>query len=206
MKHINEYLDNKIINEGLLDWFKAFFKKLYKNQRSRVSDNNKVEMYKVDTKNMKVQKEAVKLNDVDKDTQEIWNDKQVGFPIGSLIKANPRKYQLVKDKEFNPDVLCYFSQDKNATYIIGLLIVDKDISFIENYQHIVDIESSLIVDNPTDVNKAIIEEYSELVKKENSNFKGFTAKEIHPKLKGNLVKLGFKRSDNDKEILIYNIK
>ena len=39
-----------------------------------------------------------------------------------------------------------------------------------------------------------------------SNIKGFTAKAIHPKLKGNLMGCKFKPSNSDKEIFIYNIK
>ena len=76
---ITYYIDDKIIEEGLLSWFKAFFKKIYNMQRNRIK-NNKVEMYDVDTEQLKVQKDSIKLLEVDKETIAMWNDKKVGFP------------------------------------------------------------------------------------------------------------------------------
>ena len=104
MQHIEEYIEDKVINEGLLSWFKAFFKKIYNTQRKRVK-NNKVEMFDVDKDNLKVQKNPVKLNEVDKSTVSLWNDKQVGFPISAQIALNPKKFQSNEKNEFNPDVL-----------------------------------------------------------------------------------------------------
>lgn len=206
MKNIDEYIDDKIITEGLISWFKAFFRKIYNMQRARIK-NNKVEMYDVDEKQMKVQKEPVKLNDVDKNTISIWNDKQVGFPISAMIATNPKKYKSSdKQEEFNPDVYCYFSKDGFKTYAVGVLMIDEDVSFIQDYKHIVNLESCLIVDNPSEVNESMLDQYSEYIKKQNSNIKGFTAKALHPKLKGNLVNAGFKVSNSDREIFIYNIK
>ena len=85
-------------------------------------------------------------------------------------------------------------------------MIDNDANFIEGYKHIVNLESCLIVDNPTEVNRAMIAQYSDTCKKENPDIKGFTAKALHPKLKGNLVNTGFKKSNSDNEIFIYNIK
>ena len=104
-------------------------------------------------------------------------------------------------------VYTFFSQDEDGkrTYSIALLMVDNTSTYIENYRHIVDIESNLIVDNPTEVNETVLKQYIDICKKENSNIKGFTAKNLHPKLKGNLNKLKFKTSQENKEILIYNI-
>lgn len=206
MKHINEYIDDKIIEEGLLSWFKAFFKKIYNMQRNRIK-NNKVEMYDVDTEQLKVQKDSIKLQEVDKETIAMWNDKKVGFPISALIATNPKKYQSSEDEqEFNPDVYCYFSKDGNNTYAVGVLMIDENVTFVKGYKHIVNLESCLIVDNPTEVNNIILEQYIDSIKKTDSNIKGFTAKALHPKLKGNLMGCKFKQSNIDKEIFIYNIK
>ena len=85
-------------------------------------------------------------------------------------------------------------------------MVENNITYMDGYKHIVNLESSLIVDNPTEINKAVLSQYSELAKKEDSNIKGFTARgDLHPKLKGSLIKLGFKSSNGDKNILVYNI-
>ena len=209
MKDLKEYYydfaEDKVINEGLLSWFKAFFKKIYKNQRSRVTADNKVNMYKVNTHNMKVQKEAVKLNELDKETINLMGDKQTGYLIGSLIFKNQNKYLKDGDRTYDPYVQCYFVKDGNATYSVGMIMFDDTVSFVDGYKHIIDLESNLIVDNPTEVNKTMIEQYAESVKE--SGVKGFTSKaSLHPKLKANLMGAGFKPSNTDKEIYVYNIK
>lgn len=210
MKGLNEYFydtaEYKYLNEGLVSWFKAFFKKLKKSQNSRYNaDTNKVEMYKVDTKKMKVQKEPVKLTDIDPETKEIISNEHTGFPIAAQILQNPNKFLKTKEHTFNPFMQCYFAQDGNKSYYVGLIMYDDNVTFIEGFKHILDVEPNLIVDNPSEVNKTMIEQFATVVKE--NDIKGFTCNvKMHPKLKTNLMNAGFKPSNTDKEIYVYNIK
>ena len=211
MKQITEYYynfaENKYLNEGLLDWFKAFFKKVFKSQQSRLNGNN-VEMYKVNTKNIKFAKQPVKFSEVDNDTLNEWKHDKLGYVVATNIINNQKKLLVdINNNPIDPLVYTFFSPDEDGkrTYSVALLMVDNNSTYIENYKHIVDIESNLIVDNPTEVNETVLKQYIDICKKENSNIKGFTAKNLHPKLKGNLNKLKFKTSQENKEILIYNI-
>lgn len=210
MKDLNDFFydtaECKYLNEGLISWFKAFFKKLKKSQNSRYNaDTNKVEMYKVDTKKMKVQKEPVKLTDIDNDTKEIISNEHTGFPIAAQILQNPNKFLKTKEHTFDPFMQCYFAQDGNKSYYVGLIIYDDNVTFIEGFKHILDVEPNLIVDNPSDVNKTMIEQFAAVVKE--NDIKGFTCNvKMHPKLKTNLMNAGFKPSNTDKEIYVYNIK
>jgi len=211
MKQIKEYYynfaENKYLNEGLLDWFKAFFKKVFKSQQSRLNGNN-VEMYEVNTKTIKFAKEPVKFSEIDNDTLNEWKHNKLGYVVATNIINNQKKLLVdINNNPIDPLVYTFFSQDEDGkrTYSIALLMVDNTSTYIENYRHIVDIESNLIVDNPTEVNETVLKQYIDICKKENSNIKGFTAKNLHPKLKGNLNKLKFKTSQENKEILIYNI-
>ena len=210
MQAIKEYYydiaEDKYVNEGLISWFKAFFRKLKKSQKSRYNDEtNKVEMYKVDTKKMKVQKEPVKLSDVDNDTIETISDEHTGFAIAGQILKNQNKYLKTKEHTFDPYMQCYFSKENNNTFYVGLIMYDDTVSFVDNYKHIIDIESNLIVDNPTEVNKTMIEQFAESLK--DSGIQGFTSNmKLHPKLKANLMNAGFKPSNTNREIYIYNIK
>lgn len=220
MKSINEYIDDtieyKIFNEassnpnggGLLNWFKAFFEKIFKNQNELIDEETgKVKMQTIEEKNLKVQKEPMPYDKVSRNTLKLWQNTKTGFKIAGLISKNPKNFFKKGDEIMNPMVYCYFSKEgKRNTYSSGILMVEEEKYFVEGYRHIIDLESNLVVDNPTEVNEMILDQYVENCKDNSPDTKGFTAKTtVHAVLTSNLKKLGFKISDSDKELLIYNI-
>lgn len=202
--YIDDYAENAYLNEGLFDWFKAFFKKVFKSQTSLIQ-NNKVNMYNVDEKKMKFAKEPVPYDKVDKETKELWKNKNVGFPVATDMMNNESKYLKDGEITFTPMVETYFSQEADATYSVGLIIYDNNHGYIDNYVHLLDFETNLIVDNPTDVQKAMIKQFGDKLKKENNKILGFTCKPTHVKLTANVRKMKFKKSEIDKKVYNYTI-
>lgn len=202
--YIEDFAENAYLNEGLFNWFSAFFKKVFKSQSSRLV-NNKVNMYDVDENTMKFAKEPVPYDKVDKETRELWKNSKIGFPVATDMMNNEAKYLKDGDIQFTPMVETYFSQDKDSTYSVGLIIYDKDHGYIDNYVHLLDFETNLIVDNPTDVQKAMIKQFGDKLKKENKEIIGFTCKPTHAKLMGNVRNMKFKKSEIDNKVYNYTI-
>ena len=82
---------------------------------------------------------------------------------------------------------------------------DQNVSYIDNFIHLIEIESSLIVKNPVPLNKAILMDFIKYIKSKNQQIIGITAKPTHPKMKAILIKLGFDSFKDNKEILTYKI-
>jgi len=203
MRHINEYIDYKVLNEGLLSWLKAFIKKLKGNQTKLIVDNGRVNMLDMDVKKLKYQKEPAKFRDLakDKDTLEVWSNNKIGFPESFKIAKNINKYCVdLGEVKSDPYVYTFYYQSE-ATYYAGVLIYDNNVQYIENYLHIISIETNLVVDNPSEVQEAIFNEFKNIMNTKKMSIEGFTAKDdVHPKMKGIITKLGFKPSDDNPEI------
>ena len=202
--YIDDFAENAYLNEGLFSWFSAFFKKVFKSQASRIK-GNKVDMYDVDEKTMKFAKEPVPYDKVDKETRELWQSDKVGFPIATDMMKNESKYLKDGEITFTPMVETYFSPDDDSTYSVGLIIYDTKNGYIDNYVHLLDFETNLIVDNPTDVQKAMLKQFGDKLKTDNKNLLGFTCKPTHPKLLGYIRNMKFKKSDIDNKIYNYTI-
>lgn len=197
--------EDAYLNEGLFDWFNAFFKKVFKSQASRIK-GNKVDMYDVDEKTMKFAKEPILYEKIDKETRELWKNNKVGFVVATDMMNNESKYLKDGDIQFVPMVETYFSQDEDSTYSVGLIIYDTQHGYIDNYVHLLDFETNLIVDNPTDVQKAMLKQFGEKLKKDNNKIIGFTCKPTHPKLLGNIRGIRFQKSEVDNKVYSYVIK
>jgi len=207
MKHINKYIDEKIIDEGLLSWLKAFIKKTKSNQDKLVV-NGKVTMLDMDEENVKIQKEPAKLYDLikDKNTLSIWDNNKTGFPATSAIAKNPKKYCIdLGETVSDPYVYTFYYQGDN-TYHAGVMIYDNAVSYINDYVHIISIETNLVVDNPSDVERFMLNGFKEMITKKKKNVLGFTAKaDVHPKMKGILNNLRFVQSEDNDEIYKYDL-
>lgn len=207
-EYISNYAENKYLNEGLIQWFKEFFKKVFTSQKSRLTPEGKVNMYTVNDKNIKYQKEPILLSKVERETLDEWSNPKLGYPIiTQIIKNKSRTLVDINGNKIDPEIYTFFTQDEDGkrTYSIGLLAIDKNSTYVEGYRHIIDIEANLIVDNTKEVMESILEQYKQICNDEDPNIIGLSAKanNIHPKLKGNLNNLSFKINKDNKEILIY---
>ena len=109
-EYINDYIDNKVLNEGLVSWLNAFIEKM-NNAQKKLVQGGKINMLKMDVNKLQFQKEPVKLEDVSKDryTQEIWADKKLGFPMSAEIAKNTQKYiQDIGDIKARPYVYTFY--------------------------------------------------------------------------------------------------
>jgi hypothetical protein len=136
--------------------------------------------------------------------KKIVGDRQLGFTVTNQMIRNPKQYIFDEGKEINPECLPYWYQDGDNIYFIGICIYDKNVSYIDNFIHIISIESSLVVAEALPLNKAIFNDFIKYIEKE-GNFIGITAKPTHPKMKANLIKLGFNTFKDDKQILTYKL-
>lgn len=209
-RNINEYIDSKIINneiidESVLSWLKSFIKKIKANQ-NKLIQNGKVKMLRMRQNQVKIQKQAVSLLELakDKEAMDDWSNPKIGFPESAMIAKNPKKYldqttgEGENEKKSNPLVHTFYYQGKN-TYYAGVLIYEKDITYIENYTHLISIETNLVVDNPGDIQKLMLNQFKEMRNSSIPSFEGFTAKldKLPPKIKANMIKLGFKKDDEN---------
>ena len=214
MNHIDRYIENKILdskedfslNEGLLSWLKAFIKKI-KNNQLKLIQNGKVQMVKMDKKKIKIQKEPASLIELskDKETIDIWSNPKIGFPESAKIIKNLKKYSpsLEGDednKKSTPYVYTFYYQGDN-TYYSGIIMYDKTIEYIENRIHIINLETNLVVDNPSEIQKLMLDQFKDEMQKVKPSYEGFTTKffDLH-KFKPTMIKLGFKEDETLKEI------
>ena len=205
MRHLNEYIydvaEDKVLNEGLISWLKAFIKKIKSNQLNLIH-NGKVNMLKMDTNKLKYQKDPAPLNDLinDQYVQEIWKNNKIGFPESYKVAQNIKRISPdLNDVKSNPFVYTFYYNGEN-TYYAGIIIYEKEIQYIENYMHIVSIETNLVVDNPSEVQKAMFDQFKKMLNTNKMSIEGFTAKNSHEKMKGILANLKFKEAEDLEEI------
>lgn len=206
MKKLTEY-----ITEALKADVQKWFKQVYQTMQSLVKDN-KVQPIEVDTKKLaKPKNGGFKFDDFanDKTFKTIVDDKSLGFAVTSQILKNPNKYLIDKsgenEKELKPECIPYwYQQDKNV-YFVGIVMYDPSVSYIDEFAHLVDIETSLCVSESTPVLKAILNDFALHYLNKKGNYKGLTAKPEHPKMRAILTKLGFNSFKDNKDILTYKL-
>ena len=81
---------------------------------------------------------------------------------------------------------------------------DKNVTYIDSFIHLINIESSLIVSESLPLLKAMLNDFIKTINKE-GNYNGISAKPTHPKIKATLIKLGFRVSNDNKNLLVYKI-
>ena len=194
------------INEALKSDVQQWLKKVYQTQQTLVKDN-KVQPLQVDVNKLNKPKKSFTFEDFSTDAivKKILGDRQVGFTVTNQMIRNPKQYILDDEKELNPECLPYWYQDRDNIYFVGICIFDKNVSYIDNFVHLISIESSLIVQESLPLNKAILADFVKFMEGEKQQFIGISAKPVHPKMKANLIKLGFNVSKDNKEILIYKL-
>jgi hypothetical protein len=198
------------LQESLKSSEQKWFEKAYNTNQSLIKDN-KLTPIDVDIKKLNKPKKPFDYDKFGNDStfKKIIGDKMVGFTVSNQMLRNPGQYLKDEDKELQPKCYPYWyvvttdEKEQNA-YFIGLCMYDKDTTYIDNFIHLVSIESSLIVNNSTELNKAILNDFINIVQKD-GNYEGITAKPTHPKMKATLIKLGFNSFKDNKEILTYKL-
>lgn len=200
MKDLKDYIyesysNTFFMNEGIISWLKAFVEKIKSNMQSRVNQNGSVDMLDMDLKKGKLQyqKEPIQLELVDRQTIKDWENVKIGFPSTAKLAKNLKKYTADNNGESDPYAYTFYYQE-DETYEAGIIVYEPNVNYIQDYNHILNIEISPIVNNPTDVLNEIFNQYKTIILKENNNIKGFTIfNEIDfPKLNGFITKLKFK--------------
>ena len=199
MKSFSEYQ----IFEGLSGDVKKFFDNVYKTQETLV-EKNKVKPIDVDPKSLNKPKHSFKKEDLqDNAVKQIIGSKHTGFTVANQMLSNDKKYFVDDDKEYKPECYPYFYKDGKNVYCVGLLMYDEKVNYIDNFVTLVLIESSMIVSKSQDVDKAILNDFENMMK---GKFDGICVKPAHPKLKATFTKLGFSSFKDNKEILTLKLK
>jgi len=204
MKHLNNYIIEQQIdklNEGLLDKLMNWFKNLFKSQQE-LKENT----LDVDIKNIKGPEKPAKLEDIEKNKEEmnLINDPNVGFPIMSSLLKNKKKYltqELSKDSinEYKPLVNRYFYVTEGNKYDIGIIMYDTSIKNDKNFINMLNFEVIAKVNNKTNVEKFIFKTFEDNMKKE---YEGIQYINKHQRIFLTLKsKLGFKENEKNKDIL-----
>ena len=198
------------IKEALKSDEQKWLNDVYKTNQTLVKDN-KITPIEIDVKNLN---KPVKPFEYDKFINDpvfkkIIEDNFVGFTVTNQLIKNANKYLKDNDKELKPNCYPYWYStqiDKNTqnVFFVGLCLYDKNVTYIDNYLHLISIESSLIVKDSAILNKAILNDFIKVMQKVNK-YSGISAKPTHPKMKAILLKLGFKISKDNKELLTYKI-
>lgn len=196
----------RYITEGLKNEYKKWLQNVLNSQLSLIKDN-KVQQLTVDIKNLNKPEKSFLYDDFINDpiVKKIIGNKQTGFVVTNQIIRNPNQYIKDEDKKFNSECLPYWYQDGNNIYMVGICIYDKTVSYVDDFVHIISIESSLAIEDSVELNKAIVNDFIKFIQKDN-NVTGLSAKPKHPKMKAILQKIGFNELEDNKEILTYKYK
>lgn len=200
MKALITYIIEKLKTD-----VQQWFKQVYDTQQKLIKDN-KVEPIDVDVNKLNKPKQSFTFEDFSTDAivKQIVGNKLVGFTVINQMIRNPKQYVLDENKEIKPDCLPYWYAYGDNIYFVGLCIYDKNVSYIDNFIHLIAIESSLIVKESLVLNKAILNDFIKLANV-NGKYQGITVKPTHPKMKANFVKLGFNSLKENTEILTYKL-
>ena len=193
------------IHESLKTDIQKWLKDIYQTQQSLIKDN-KLHPIQVDTSKLNKPKKSFIFDEyaTDEIFKKIINNKQTGFSVASQLLRIPNQYLKDEDKEYKPDCMPYwYKVDKNV-YFVGLCMYDKNVTYIDGFIHLINIESSLIVSESLPLLKAMLNDFIKTINKE-GNYNGISAKPAHPKIKATLIKLGFRVSNDNKNLLVYKI-
>lgn len=212
------------IQESLQASVSKWIKEVYETMQKLIKDKQ-LQPIEVDTNLLAKPEKEFKFDDFvnDRNVRKILNDDKIGFTvINQMIKMN-KKYLMNGDNEIKPDCMPYWyrpeskaneaeettkSNDNGTispTYFVGLVMFDLNNSIVENYANIVALETSMCVKESLPVMKAILNDFSLHFLNKKGKFQGVASKPSHPKMKSNLMRLGFKPAKDNKEILLYKL-
>ena len=178
MKDITEYIyesyaEKFFLNEGLIDWFKSFVKKIKDNMMNKINKDGSINTIDADPKNFKMQNEPIQVSKITKDTLKQWNTK-VGFPDTVKLIKNIKQY--ASGNESDPYLYeTYYQDPETNEYLEGVVIMyEPKFKYLFNYTHILNIEVSKIYEDPEYSIQFIFDEFSNKIKEKNPKNKGFT--------------------------------
>lgn len=204
MKSLRTY-----ILESLQARYQKYFKDVYSNMQSLIKDN-KIEPIEVNVENIGCPNRPFEFEDFvnDRTVRHLINDKTVGFSILKQMIQIPKKYLTDESdegtKEFAPECWPFSFNKGTDMYLIGISMFDRKVSYIDNFVHLVGIETSMIVSDSLPVLKEMLKLSVKKIRK-TKEYSGITAKPAHPKMKALLLKLGFSAFKENKEILTYKL-
>jgi len=180
MKDITEYIyesyaDQFFMNEGLIDWFKSFIKKIKDNMMNKLKKDGSIDTIDVDSnsKNFKIQNDPIQVSDITNETLKEWNTK-VRFPETVKFIKNIKTYTTAEGS--NPYLYSiYYQNPENNEYLeTAIIMYDSNFKYLTDYTHLLNIEVSQIYEKPNDIIKPIFDEFSNKIKAINVKNKGFT--------------------------------
>ena len=205
MKNFTTYINEseiKSLNEAALQKLMDWFKGIYRNQVMLEKKPLKVD----DVKNIKGPEESIKLEELEKNTEELnlIDDKKVGFPQTSAMIKKKTKY-LVKEgpdgKPMDYKVLVdrYFYVNETLKYDIAMILYDKSIIDDKKYVNLLSFEVIQKIVNGPQIEKFIMKSWEN--KMTVDGFKGaqYVVIDTFSKMKLSLKKLQYKAADDDKD-------
>lgn len=201
MKRFSTFLFEALSSETQ-DWIES----VVNTQKSLVKDN-KLEPIEVDVTKLNKPRKPFSYNDFFNNTsiKDLLIDKNVGFLITNQIVRNPKNFIVDDIKDITINCYPYWYQDGNNIFFVGLCMYDKEHLFIDGLVNLTNIDSSNIVKNKEELNKAIFNDFIKIMSTD-QKIKGIAAKPKHSKIKILFQKLGFNSSKDNNELMTYKIK
>lgn len=139
--------------------------------------------------------------------QKIIKNKEIGFAFTSMILNKPNQFLQINDKKSEPSMYCYFKvNEDNVNYLVSLCMYDTEVTLIENYMTLINIESVNFVKDNIELTKIILKQFSDLTSSIGTkNYKGLAIKPLTDPHKSFLMKIGFKKTSDNENILIYDL-
>lgn len=205
-----------------------WFKEVHDTMQQMIKDK-KIEQLEVDVEHLNKRQKPFEFDDFANNqyVKKIIADKQVGFTVTNQMLQMPKKYLMFttgdEEQQLKPKCFPYWYRpqmtneakaeeektkvDKNEiapTYFVGIIMYDTSVSSVDGFVHLVDIEASLCVKESLPLLKAMLSDWALHSLKE-ANYTGVSAKPTHPKMKAQLLKLGFTMLKDNKDILTYKL-
>ncbi len=205
MKEIKTYIDDTIIEEGLLKWFKAFFKKMYDRYDEYTNHGTNIEKVDMETQKIRPPKEPVSLVKAEiKDAIKGWKGKS-GYPqtakLLRKINGPSSKYYGLREENIYAYEYTYKGEVRTPA---ALILYCENYVKKDNYVHLLYIEIHRSVDNYGEVLRYVFEDFVEKMKNKNKNYKGITSydnKDIYSPYVQQLNTLEFEEIKQDEDAI-----
>lgn len=191
--------------EALSSEARQWLKSVVDTQKALAEENN-FQPIEVNIDNLNKPRNPFTYEDFFNDAivKNILNDKKVGFVITNQMVRNSKNFIFGDNKNIKPNCFPYWYQDAKNIFFVGICIYDKENTYIDGFVNLIDIDSSLMIKNSDDLNKAILNDFVKIMQTDNK-VKGIVAKPQHAKIKQLFLKLGFSPFKENKELLTYKI-
>ena len=216
MKNLTTY-----IKESLEPKLKKWIDIVYSTMEKLIKDN-KIKPLDVNVDKLAKPDKDFDFNEfiLDNTVRKIISNKSIGFTVINQMSQMPKKYLVDKtgdeEKELKPKCLPYWyrpeaqtneaeNDDIPPTYFVGMVMYDSNVTYVDNFCHLVGIETSLCVKESLPVLKAMLNDFALHHLNKLGNYQGLTAKPVHPKMKAIMIKLGFNPIKDNKDILTYKL-